>query len=210
MDIKGYKMRFNLILLVLLLTVNCQSTAEKHKQKNPLAPSANKQLTTKQQANDIKAVIATIPKVASIGNKNSRIDFLQKTKLLNSNEQTLATEKRIYLGQKSGKSIYYIEGLAENNLSTNTKALEQIISYNHRRNKFGVFKGKIDIVVIEPSYIAEISKIYSVQLKSSFKNYATFKLNNLEDVATVYNEMKSDSKIKKVRLKLSEDEIVKY
>jgi hypothetical protein len=203
--------------LLLLSTTACAVVNEgadsNKKTKVFVEKFINKKQIKDQQAS--KEVIAKVPVQATIKNGRDEIDFLSNTTIVketqsqkNYKSQNANKDNKVFLRTINGKSIYY----DKNNVKklSGARVSQEIITYNKRRKLVGVFSGVINVEVADKNQINNITNDYNLDVIIVVKRYATLKIKDLNNSPTIIKNMKADARIKKITLKIKEDEIVKH
>ena len=191
--------------LLFLSTSACAVVDEK--QDQPLKMSIkSKTIDNNQNKSSTDNFIKTIPVVATIKNGKDEIDFLSNTA---TNKQNTDNQTAVFLRSINGKHIYYDKN-AIKSMSSADGATKELITYNKRRKLVGIFNGVINIEANDKADITNIITDYKLTTIIVINQYATLKITNLNDTQTIVKAMRADARIKKVTLKIKEDEIVKH
>ena len=90
-------------------------------------------------------------------------------------------------------------------LETGNKKTEYIVTYNHRRELFGIFTGVISLKLRDWTQKDRILNNYQVEQYLSAKPYMRVKLKNLAEVSSVLASLKNDSNVSRARIVVKED-----
>ena len=178
-----------------------------------------------------KSPVASINKVTTIKQGLTKLDFLENTQLekdapkktstrSRSSFSAIQTQKK--LGEINGQAVIHTfpnasqggitrsrasrrSALAGNPQADSSSSPEYIVTYNNRRNLYGLFYGEISLKLKDWTQRQRILDRYAVTLSLAAEPFLNVKLKNLNDVSSVLASLKQDSNVAQADIVLVED-----
>ena len=177
-----------------------------------------------------KSPVESINKVTSIKQGLTKLDFLENTQLekdapkasTRSRSSFSAVQTQKKLGEINGQAVIHTfpnasqggitrsrasrrSALAGNPQADSSSSPEYIVTYNNRRNLYGLFYGEISLKLKDWTQRQRILDRYAVTLSLAAEPFLNVQLKNLNNVSSLLASLKQDSNVAQADIIVVED-----